>query len=673
MRSRHCTPGRSSARVPFEQGMPHAERRTARDPGWIRCGRRAAGGLLLLVLVSCAQQVGYLVGGDSRAEALSGVWKVHDAPEAIPAEELALIVSRRDAVALVGDERIIDTTGEWLIASGGLMFGMRAGAPESLYVFVTQQRPWSETGEILALYRAEFADTLPGPAEDLRHSGWTYLGLWQVEESLEEDGARNRLLHWTGPAGERLTCTHDRRGTQLLQEGGVPLVAATPHAEGLAIAGSGPVEAGQELAPSGGWDTPPAATCLGRSERWAAGELLLLLRDWADRDRVEAIVEAQGQRVLGEVPDARVMKISVPRWEEFESMSAFLGHAEILSVQPNYCWVVSGSYAASSHYTPDRSLGRRWHLENAGGPSMAVEDAWQLQRGSADVVVAVIDLGFRLDHPALAGRLLPGHDYVDEDSDPSSFLDHGTAVAGLIAANEGNDLCVAGVDQTCKLLPLRAHGPTQTFDFDMVQAIAHATRARADVVLMAASCPDPGTQHAMVDEALRLASEAGCILVASAGIGPRNTAAADSQFPGKSPWTISIGATNARDRRLLHSATGNTLDFVAPGDNVSTLGASLALEEPLLFSGTSASAALAAGLCALLVAQHPDLSQDQVYELLRLGAEDQLGDSQQDMPGWDPTYGHGRLNAARSLVAAARLGAPGRPLEPLAMGAMGGD
>jgi hypothetical protein len=69
------------------------------------------------------------------------------------------------------------------------------------------------------------------------------------------------------------------------------------------------------------------------------------------------------------------------------------------------------------------------------------------------------------------------------------------------------------------------------------------------------------------------------------------------------------------------------------------------------FTGTSASAPIASGIAALLKSYNPYLSHEQVYALLQAGAEDQVGDPSEDTPGWDPFYGHGRLNAYRSLQA----------------------
>src|ERR1700755_1367279 len=70
--------------------------------------------------------------------------------------------------------------------------------------------------------------------------------------------------------------------------------------------------------------------------------------------------------------------------------------------------------------------------------------AHQTARGDG-AVVAVIDSGVNAGHPDLAGRLVPGHDFVDNDDTPQDGNGHGTHVTGIIAANSGNGVGVSSV------------------------------------------------------------------------------------------------------------------------------------------------------------------------------------------------------------------------------------
>src|SRR5205085_1963834 len=132
----------------------------------------------------------------------------------------------------------------------------------------------------------------------------------------------------------------------------------------------------------------------------------------------------------------------------------------------------------------DPSFDTQWALTDPVG-GINAPAAWDLQTGSPAVTVAVLDTGIT-QHPELAGRVLPGYDFISNpttandangrDSDPSDPGDstgnnecgdgapseasswHGTFVAGLIAANTNNGVGIAGVDWNAKILPVRVLG-----------------------------------------------------------------------------------------------------------------------------------------------------------------------------------------------------------------------
>src|SRR5205814_8504463 len=88
---------------------------------------------------------------------------------------------------------------------------------------------------------------------------------------------------------------------------------------------------------------------------------------------------------------------------------------------------------------PLRVSGNESHLAAIQAPQ-----AWDLTAGAANVVVAVLDSGINAAPPEFAGRVLPGYDFVSNDSDPADDFGHGTAVAGTIVAAGNNGLGVAG-------------------------------------------------------------------------------------------------------------------------------------------------------------------------------------------------------------------------------------
>ena len=132
---------------------------------------------------------------------------------------------------------------------------------------------------------------------------------------------------------------------------------------------------------------------------------------------------------------------------------------------------------------------RQWHLDGSLRTSMDLLPdagvdaplAWQVTQGNPSIVIAVIDDGFDLTHPALRGTTLaPGiRDFVGGDSDPAPEVGdyHGTPVAGLIVGRGA----IRGVAPGCAFLPVRIGFGPSAAQIDMVQVFRYVS-ARADAV-----------------------------------------------------------------------------------------------------------------------------------------------------------------------------------------------
>jgi subtilisin family serine protease len=331
--------------------------------------------------------------------------------------------------------------------------------------------------------------------------------------------------------------------------------------------------------------------------------------------------------------------------------AAWRARPDVAFAHPNYLGRI-GFAPQDTHYD------LCWHHANTGqgggsaGADVESEAAWDVTRGSASVVVAVLDTGVDLDHPELAGRLVAGWDFVNGDAVPDDDNGHGTQVTGILAADAGNGFGVAGVDHFCRVMPLKvvsAGGSGTTFD--LIQGLDRARTSGAHVVNM--SLIDYPLSAALT-AALQAAESAGLILVACAGNGGLGDA--DVSGPGASPHTISVGATNDQDERTAFSGTGAALELVAPGREVPTVVWNSSDDGHSLFTGCSAAVPIVAGIAALLKAMDPALDQAGARALLRAGAEDGVGLPSEDAPGWDPFHGWGRVSARGALAALAPTG-----------------
>src|SRR6185312_5493832 len=92
---------------------------------------------------------------------------------------------------------------------------------------------------------------------------------------------------------------------------------------------------------------------------------------------------------------------------------------------------------ATASAAGDPRRGEQWNLDQIES------DAAHATATGSGAVIAVVDSGVQLDHPDLAGRLLPGHDFVDNDATPQDGNGHGTHVTGIAVADTGNGIGIA--------------------------------------------------------------------------------------------------------------------------------------------------------------------------------------------------------------------------------------
>lgn len=418
-----------------------------------------------------------------------------------------------------------------------------------------------------------------------------------------------------------------------------------------------------------------ALTELDRVESYVPGEVLVCPVTGKALE-VAAILGSVGLHILERDAISGDLRLAVPRGEEraWARLLASLPEVEVAELNGTG----SGGLVPNDSY-----YAAQWHLRNTGqwggvvGADIEAEAAWNLSTGSSSIVVAVLDTGIDSDHPDFAGRIDPdGRDFVNEDLDPEADHPHGTWVSGCVAANAGNGFATVGVDWNCRILPIKVlNQANQGTIFDLAQGLNYAA-TQDDVRIISMSLIDY-PPAGMLRNALRNAHEAGKILIACAGNG--GIGDANDSFPGASPRTISIGATTITDARAGFSGTGSRLDFVAPGDAIVTTLHGFSFDSYDVVSGCSFATPIVSGVVGLLLALGEQrgiaLNQGDVFDLLREGAEDQVGLPNEDVLGRDNFHGYGRVNAYRSLLAVPLVlpldiepGVCPNPLQPLSGG-----
>ncbi|MEX0992905.1 MAG: S8 family serine peptidase, partial [Solirubrobacterales bacterium] len=324
--------------------------------------------------------------------------------------------------------------------------------------------------------------------------------------------------------------------------------------------------------------------------------------------------------------------------------------------------------------------------------------AWPQSEGQG-VVVAVVDSGLDFEHPDIWANVweksddppgdIPdgcdriadptitladddcnrfvddsrGWDFVNGDGDPTDDHGHGTHLSGTIAAVGNNAEGIIGVAPRARIMAVKSLNASAFGTSDQLAAgLRYAADNGADVINNSwgcAICP----QMPVWEDAVRYAHSLGAVLVFGAGNSNDDVVL---RSPQNQAETVVVSASNQDDKKTSFSSFGSKIDVAAPGGGGATGDDQVTLmpqrnilslraranniygervgTDYLRWAGTSMAAPHVSGLAALILARHPEFTNEQVRQVLRMSADDI------EAPGFDVESGYGRINAARALT-----------------------
>jgi len=372
-----------------------------------------------------------------------------------------------------------------------------------------------------------------------------------------------------------------------------------------------------------------------------------------------------------------------------ELINYYNSQPEVEYVEPNYLYKATLE-PLDTYYTQQIYLSQ-----------IQAHRAWNITTGFNNVTIAIIDSGVDIDHPDLKGNIwtnpkeipnngidddengytddVHGWDFVENVADPKPKLNngysevginHGTVLAGIAAAQGGNNEGIAGIIWRAKIMPLRVLDGYGTGDtFTVAQAIDYARDKGADIINL--SFVGYG-RSLTLENAIKRAYEAGILIVAAAGNEVKDGIDLDEvpeypvchDGPNGENWVLGVASVDKNDRKASFSNYGkNCIDLTAPGVRLfSTVYHNDNNDEFKKYyqsgwTGTSVSAPQVAGAAALIKSLKPSLSLKQIKNILLQNADniDYKNKNYKDL------LGEGRINVYAALSKA--LGE--KPVKPI--------
>lgn len=420
------------------------------------------------------------------------------------------------------------------------------------------------------------------------------------------------------------------------------------------------------------------------AERYVPDEIIVKFKPGVPQEKISETYQKEQitqEKYRSPFADFRVLKIPTGKTVE-EMVYRFQKNPLVDYAEPN-------SIASAFMVPNDPYYQYQWHLDNPAYGGIQMEEAWNITSGNSTIVAAIVDTGIAYENYGTKYKIAPdltstnfwvnsdeiagngidddsngyiddrnGWDFINSDAHPNDDNSHGTHVAGTVAQSTNNNTGVAGIAFNTSLMPVKVldkngSGTAQT----LADGVYYAANNGAKIINMSLGWPpgyDPGTT---VHNAITYAYNQEVTLVAATG----NDNASTISYPAKYSEVIAVGATRYDENRAPYSNYGEGIDVVAPGgdtaiDQNGDGNADGVLQNTFnptsknpsdfgyyFFQGTSMATPHVVGVAALILAQNPSFTPDQVRQRLQTTAEDK------GAAGWDQYYGWGIVDAYTAL------------------------
>lgn len=272
----------------------------------------------------------------------------------------------------------------------------------------------------------------------------------------------------------------------------------------------------------------------------------------------------------------------------------------ILVQNPNVKSASANTLVPVSEVTPNDSS---WAVQY-GPAKVRADEAWVIARGGTSI--AIVDTGVNYNHPDLAGKVVNGYDYVNNDADAMDDHSHGSHCAGIAAANSNNGQGIAGIAWNSPILAVKVCNASGSCPGSAIASGILYAQSRAKIISMSLG----GTSiNPLIQTAVANAVANDNLIVAAAG----NANSSTPSYPCAYPGVLCVGSTTSTDAKSSFSNWGAHVDIAAPGSSIysTVLGTGYAY-----LSGTSMATPLVAGVAGLVWSNFPSWTAAQVQARL---------------------------------------------------------
>ena len=311
----------------------------------------------------------------------------------------------------------------------------------------------------------------------------------------------------------------------------------------------------------------------------------------------------------------------------------------------------------------DPLYSNQWGVNENSTYKINACDAWSITTGNSNVKVAVLDQGIEQSHQDFtSSQFVLSYDTETQTTPAVVYDNHGTHVGGIIFAKH-NNIGIAGVAPDVSAINISNDlYITSYLSANLAIGISYAVSNNADVINN--SWGDQGhifydylhdvLLESEIDNAITNGRNGkGCIVVFASG----NHAPTIDYPADYSSEILTVGSISSSGERTSFSAYGNLLDVVAPGDYIYSLYPNNSYQ---YLNGTSMAAPHVSGVAALMLSVNPNLTGQQVRNIIDSTAQRILTDlyTYTDVPSvhpngeWNNQMGYGLVDAHAAVMEA---------------------